>query len=87
MAAHKIVQEPPPPTPTTNVRHHIIARARRGVRLRSVRRSTATPIMGTERLASIFLSGDGHHGVSDNSSCDGFDHRLLLRWHSDAHWQ
>ena len=78
MAAHKIVQEPPPPTPTINVRHHTIARARRGVRLRSVRRSTATPITGTERLASIFLSGDGHHGISDNSSSDGFDGYLPL---------
>eukprot|EP00956_Cyclotella_meneghiniana_P040576 scaffold199442_cov50-Cyclotella_meneghiniana.AAC.1 len=61
MAAHKIVQERTPPTPTINDRHHSIARARRGVGLRSFRRSTATSVMGTERLASIFLSSDGHH--------------------------
>eukprot|EP00956_Cyclotella_meneghiniana_P045620 scaffold377132_cov142-Cyclotella_meneghiniana.AAC.1 len=54
MAAHKIVQEPPPPTPTINVRHHTIARARRGVRLRSVRRSTATPITGIGEIGVDF---------------------------------
>eukprot|EP00956_Cyclotella_meneghiniana_P006782 scaffold9070_cov65-Cyclotella_meneghiniana.AAC.3 len=82
MAAHKIVQEPTPPTPTIKDKHQSIARARRGVRLRSVRRSTATPITGTERLASIFLSGDGHHGVSDYNSSDAFDGYLLLQCHS-----
>ena len=64
-----------------------IARARRGVRLHSLRRLTATPSTGVERLVSIFLSDDGPHGVGDNSLCDGFDHHLLLQWHLDAHWQ
>eukprot|EP00956_Cyclotella_meneghiniana_P042758 scaffold249312_cov72-Cyclotella_meneghiniana.AAC.7 len=63
MAAHKIVQESTPPTPTIKDRHHTIARARRGVRLHSVRRSTATPSTDVETLASIFLSGDGPHGL------------------------
>ena len=87
MAAHKIDQEPTPPTPTINDRHHTIARARRGARLRSLRRLTATPSTGVERMVSIFLSDDGPHCVGDNSLCDGFDRHLLLQWHLDAHWQ
>eukprot|EP00956_Cyclotella_meneghiniana_P040162 scaffold188422_cov122-Cyclotella_meneghiniana.AAC.2 len=67
IAAHKIVQELTPPTPNINDRHHTIARDRRGLRLHSLRRSTATPVTGTERSASIFLSGDGHHGIDDYS--------------------
>eukprot|EP00956_Cyclotella_meneghiniana_P040820 scaffold206231_cov23-Cyclotella_meneghiniana.AAC.1 len=85
MTAHKIDQESTPPIPTINDRHHTIARARRGVRFRSLRRLTATPATGVERLVSIFFSGDGPLGIGDNSSCDGFVSHLLLQRHSDAH--
>eukprot|EP00956_Cyclotella_meneghiniana_P029393 scaffold70960_cov34-Cyclotella_meneghiniana.AAC.1 len=55
MAAHKIVQEPTPPTPTINDRHNTIARACCGVGLRSLRQLIATPGTGVERLVSIFF--------------------------------
>ena len=87
MAAHKIVQEPTPLTPTINDRHHTIAQACCGVRLRSFRRSTATLVTGMERLASIFLSSDSHHRIDDDSSHDGSEHYLLLRCHPAWCWR
>eukprot|EP00956_Cyclotella_meneghiniana_P024627 scaffold49704_cov50-Cyclotella_meneghiniana.AAC.2 len=66
--SQEIVQEPTPPTATNNNRHHTITQACRWVRLRSFRRSTATPVTDTK-------------SVSDCNSSDGFDGYLILQCH------